>query len=185
MLFRSECALVYHSPFELLVATILSAQCTDERVNMVTPRLFAKYPTPQKLAKSTQAGVEKLIHSTGFFRNKATNIRGMAKALVEQHGGEVPPDLDALVELPGIGRKTANVVLGTSFGIASGVVVDTHVKRICNLLGFTTKKDPVQIERDLVQLIPRKEWINFSHRLIRSEERRGGQECRSRWSPDQ
>lgn len=161
-----ECALVYHSPFELLVATILSAQCTDERVNMVTPRLFAKYPTPQKLAKSTQAGVEKLIHSTGFFRNKATNIRGMAKALVEQHGGEVPPDLDALVELPGIGRKTANVVLGTSFGIASGVVVDTHVKRICNLLGFTTKKDPVQIERDLVQLIPRKEWINFSHRLI-------------------
>jgi endonuclease-3 len=161
-----ECALVHNSPFELLVATILSAQCTDERVNMLTPDLFAKYPTPEKLAKSTQAGVEKLIHSTGFFRNKATNLRGMAKALVEQHGGEVPCDLDALVELPGIGRKTANVVLGTSFGIASGVVVDTHVKRICNLLGFTTKKDPVQIERDLIELIPKKDWINFSHRLI-------------------
>ena len=160
------CALTHNSPFELLVATILSAQCTDERVNMVTPVLFKKYPTPEKLAKATQAGVEKIIRSTGFFRNKATNIRSMAKALVEEHGGKVPQDLDALVQLPGIGRKTANVVLGTSFGIASGVVVDTHVKRISNLLGLTTSKNPEIIERDLMEIVPRKEWIDFSHRLI-------------------
>ena len=161
-----ECALRHETAFELLVATILSAQCTDQRVNQVTPPLFAKYPTAEKMARATQASVEKLIRSTGFFRAKATNIRGMSRALVAEHDGDVPRDLDSLVQLPGIGRKTANVVLGTAFGIPSGVVVDTHVKRICNLLGLTKRKNPDQIERDLIEIIPRKEWINFSHRLI-------------------
>ena len=161
-----ECALIHETAFELLVATILSAQCTDERVNKVTPQLFAKYPTAEKMARATQASVEKLIHSTGFFRAKATNIRGMSQTLVQEHNGNVPRDLDLLVQLPGVGRKTANVVLGTAFGIPSGVVVDTHVKRICNLLGLTKRKNPDQIERDLIELVPQKEWINFSHRLI-------------------
>ena len=162
----AECALHYTQPHELLIATILSAQCTDDRVNKVTPPLFAKYPTAEKMSRATQASVEKLIHSTGFFRAKATNIRGMSRALVEEHNGDVPRDLDSLVRLPGVGRKTANVVLGTAFGIPSGVVVDTHVKRICNLLGLTKRKSPDQIERDLIEIIPQKEWINFSHRLI-------------------
>ncbi len=163
---NAECALLHHNAFELLVATILSAQCTDERVNMVTPKLFAKYPTPQKLARSEQEDVETIIHSLGFFRAKATNIRAMAQQLVESHKGEVPTNLEQLVALPGIGRKTANVVLGTAFGIASGVVVDTHVKRLSRLMGLTTAKTPEQIERDLMQLLPPEEWVNFSHRLI-------------------
>jgi endonuclease-3 len=162
----AECALLHSNPFELLVATILSAQCTDERVNMVTPKLFAKYPTPQRLATAPQDDVETIIHSLGFFRAKANSIRGMAQQLVELYNGEIPTDLEQLIALPGIGRKTANVVLGTAFGIASGVVVDTHVKRITRLLGLTAATTPEQIERDLMQLLPPEEWVNFSHRLI-------------------
>ena len=160
------CALTHESPFQLLVATILSAQCTDERVNMVTPALFAKYPAPEALARAPQAAVEKIIKSTGFFRAKATSLRGMAKALVEQHGGVVPRELEELVSMPGVGRKTANVVLGTAFGIPTGVVVDTHVKRITYLLGLTRNTNPERVERDLMALLPKKEWIDFSHRLI-------------------
>ena len=161
-----KCALQHDNPYELLAATILSAQCTDERVNMVTPALFEKFPNPAALAKARQSTVEKLIRSTGFFRAKATNLIAMAKAVVSEHGGEIPRTLEELVELPGVGRKTANVLLGTAFGIPSGVVVDTHVKRISNLLGLTESKNPDIIERDLMQIIPQKEWINFSHRLI-------------------
>ena len=160
------CALSHDSGYQLVAATILSAQCTDERVNMVTPKLFEKFPTPFELAKSKQADVEQIIKSTGFFRAKAANLRGMAQALVEEHEGKLPRDLDSMIKLPGVGRKTANVVLGTAFGIASGVVVDTHVKRINNLLGLTTSKNPTIIERELNAILPRKEWINYSHRLI-------------------
>ena len=163
---QAECALIHASPFQLLVATILSAQCTDERVNSVTPRLFQKYPTPAALADSTQDDVEAIVQSLGFFRAKATHIRGMARRLVEVHGGEIPRTLDELVQLPGVGRKTANVVLGTAFGIPSGVVVDTHVRRITGLLGLTQHTDPVKIEIDLQKLLPSSEWIQFSHRLI-------------------
>lgn len=162
----AECALHHDNPFQLLAATILSAQCTDERVNMVTPQLFKKYPTPGKLAKATQGDVEKIIQSCGFYRNKATNLRGMAQALVDRHDGELPRDLDALTALPGVGRKTANVVLGTAFGIPSGVVVDTHVKRISRLLGLTDSANPEIVERDLAATLPQREWINYSHRLI-------------------
>ena len=156
------CALRHESPYQLLVATILSAQCTDERVNIVTPALFARYPTAQALAKANQEDVEELIRSTGFYRNKATNLIGMAKAVVEKHhGGELPRTLDELVQLPGVGRKTANVLLGTAFGIPSGVVVDTHVKRISHLLGLTTSDNPEQIERDLMELLPPKNGSTF------------------------
>lgn len=161
-----ECALHHESAFQLLVATILSAQCTDERVNMVTPELFAKYPDAVALAKARQSSVEKLVKSTGFFRNKATNLREMARAVVDEHDGEIPGDLDALVALPGVGRKTANVVLGTWFGIPTGVVVDTHVKRITGLLGLVESGNPVIVERELMELLPESEWIDFSHRLI-------------------
>ena len=163
---EATCALNHETPFQLLVATILSAQCTDERVNKETPALFEKYGTPELMAKATQKQIEKLIKSLGFFRNKATNIRAMAKQLVEEHDGEVPETLDELVALAGVGRKTANVVLGTAFGIPSGVVVDTHVKRISNLLGLTTSKNPDIIERDLMARLPQKEWIDYSHRMI-------------------
>jgi len=163
---EAVCALYHESPFQLLVATILSAQCTDARVNLVTPALFEKYPGPQALSAAKQADVEELIRSTGFYRAKATNLIGMAKGLMEQHGGELPQTLDELVKLPGVGRKTANVLLGTAFGIASGVVVDTHVKRLSRLLGLTKRTTPEHIEQDLVRTIPFKEWINFSHRLI-------------------
>ena len=172
----AECALKHDSPFQLLAATILSAQCTDERVNMVTPALFAKYPTPAALAAAKQADVEKIIQSTGFFRAKATNLRGMAQALVEQFDGELPRTLDEMVSLPGVGRKTANVVLGTAFGLPTGVVVDTHVKRLTRLLGLTKNLDPVRIEQDLAALLPKSEWINFSHRLIHH----GRQICNAR-----
>lgn len=161
-----ECALTHDSPFQLAVATILSAQCTDERVNVVTPVLFKQYPTPQKLAKASQAEIEAIIQSTGFFRNKAKNILGFANAIVNEHGGVVPRELTALVKLPGVGRKTANVVLGTAFGIASGVVVDTHVTRLANRMGLTETEDAVKIERDLMQLLPQERWINFSHAMI-------------------
>ncbi len=160
------CALNHRNPYELLVATILSAQCTDERVNRVTPELFAQYPTPQALAETEQAEVEELIRSTGFFRNKAKNIIGMARAVVSDHEGEIPSDLEALVALPGVARKTANVITGTAFGIPTGIVVDTHVTRITGLLGLTHEKDPVKIEHDLVALVPKEDWINFGHRII-------------------
>lgn len=160
------CALNHTGAYQLLVATILSAQCTDARVNLVTPALFARYPDPASLAKADLAELEALIHSTGFFRAKAKNLRAMAAKIVEEHGGEVPAGLDALTALPGIGRKTANVVLGTAFGIASGVVVDTHVKRLAYRLGLTDSTDPKVIERDLIKIVPRKHWVNFSHRLI-------------------
>jgi endonuclease III len=161
-----ECALVHDSPFELLIATILSAQCTDVRVNIVTKELFAKYSTPAALYALPIAQLEKLIQSTGFFRNKAKNIHDCCEKLVKEHGGEVPAELDKLVKLPGVGRKTANVVLGTAFEIASGVVVDTHVTRLSQRLGLTTHEDAVKIERDLISVLPKKEWIDFSHRLI-------------------
>ena len=160
------CALEHESPFQLLVATILSAQCTDERVNIVTPVLFSQYPDAAALAVSTQDDVEKIVKSTGFFRAKAKNIRGMAAKLVEEFGGEIPHTVEELTSLPGVGRKTANVLLGTAFGIASGVVVDTHVKRIAKLLGLTKHTDPDKVERDLMGLLPKKEWVNFAHRLI-------------------
>jgi endonuclease-3 len=162
----AECALHHRNPFELLVATILSAQCTDERVNMVTPELFRKFPTPEKLAQASQIAVEQIIKSTGFFRAKAQNLRGMAQKLTTEFGGALPRTVEELTTLPGVGRKTANVLLGTSFGLATGVVVDTHVKRITFLLGLTRNTDPVKVEQDLMSLLPRKDWVNFSHRLI-------------------
>lgn len=162
----ATCALRHESPFQLLAATILSAQCTDERVNLVTPTLFARFPTPQALAGASQPAVEKLIQTCGFFRAKATSLRGMAQRLVSEFGGEIPQTLEELISLPGVGRKTANVVLGTAFGIASGVVVDTHVQRITRLLGLSQGRTPEAIERDLMTLLPRTEWVNYSHRLI-------------------
>ena len=160
------CALNHESPFQLLAATILSAQCTDERVNLVTPELFCRWPTPQALAVAKQSDVEEVVHSTGFFRAKAANLIGMAAGLVEHHHGELPRTLVELTALPGVGRKTANVLLGTAFGIPSGVVVDTHVKRITTLLGLTQATSAERIEQDLMALLPESEWINFSHRLI-------------------
>jgi len=162
----ATCALVHDTPFELLIATILSAQCTDERVNIVTKDLFKKYPTPVALAAVPIPRLERLIQSTGFFRNKAKNIHSCCVKLVEEHGGEVPADMEKLVHLPGVGRKTANVVLGTAFRIASGVVVDTHVTRLSQRLGLSEHEDPVKIERDLAAQLPREEWIDFSHRMI-------------------
>jgi endonuclease-3 len=162
----ATCALTHQNAYQLIVATILSAQCTDERVNMVTPTLFAKYPDVRALAAADQSELEAMIRSTGFFRAKSTSLRGMAKAVVEDFGREIPRTLDELVTLPGVGRKTANVVLGTVWGIATGIVVDTHVKRITNLLGLTKSTNPEQIEQDLMQLVPQSEWVDFSHRLI-------------------
>ncbi|HEY6563800.1 MAG TPA: endonuclease III [Pirellulaceae bacterium] len=162
----AECALRHSNPLQLLIATILSAQCTDERVNLVTRTLFSKYRTARDFAACPQAELEEAIRSTGFFRNKAKHIRACCEVLVREHGGEVPAELDALVKLPGIGRKTANVVLGTAYGLATGVVVDTHVMRLSRRLGLTRHRDPVKIEQDLMQALPTKEWVNFSHRLI-------------------
>ncbi|MCA9320988.1 MAG: endonuclease III [Planctomycetes bacterium] len=161
-----RCELDYESPFQLIIAVILSAQCTDVRVNMVTPALFARFPDPQDLAHADLTEVESLVRSTGFFRNKAKNIVGCARLLVERHQGEVPRTMDALLELPGVARKTANVVLGECFGIAKGVVVDTHVTRLSNLLGLTTHRDAKRIEQDLMALLPKSRWIKFSHQLI-------------------
>jgi endonuclease-3 len=162
----AHCALNFRDPFELLVATILSAQCTDVRVNLVTPELFRQFPDARALAAAPLETVMELIHSTGFFRAKATNLIGMAQGLVADHGGEVPRDLEALVRLPGVGRKTANVVLGNAFGIASGVVVDTHVKRLAYRMGLTDEASPEAVERDLEVLFPRTQWVDLSHRLI-------------------
>jgi endonuclease-3 len=162
----ADCALHHNSAFQLLTATILSAQCTDERVNQATPELFRRFPDAHALALASQPDVEAIVKPLGFFRAKAKNIRGMALALVERHGGEVPTSLDLLVQLPGVGRKTASVVLGTWFGIPSGIVVDTHVTRLSNLLGLVKSSNPEIIERELMQLLPQEEWIMFSHRLI-------------------
>jgi len=162
----ATCALNFTNPLELLIATILSAQCTDVRVNIVTEKLFRRYRTAADYAAARLPTLEREIQSTGFFRNKAKNIKACCKALVLGYNGDVPQDLDALVELPGVGRKTANVVLGTAFGLPTGVVVDTHVTRISRRLGLTAHTDPVKIERDLMELLPRKEWIDFSHRMI-------------------
>ena len=159
-------ALDWEDPLELLVATILSAQTTDVRVNAVTPTLFAKYPTAADYAEADPAELEEDIRPTGFFRNKAKSLRGMARALVEDHGGEVPRTMDELVALPGVGRKTANVVLGNAFGRDEGVVVDTHVRRLSNRLGFTAQNDPEKIEKDLMQTVPKRDWTVFSHLLI-------------------
>ncbi len=172
----AHCALRFESPFQLLVATILSAQCTDERVNQVTAELFARYPTAEKLDRVPLSRLETLIKSTGFFRNKAKNIKACCRELVKRYGGQVPADLDALVALPGVGRKTANVVLGTAFGEPTGIVVDTHVGRIVRRLGLTTQREPNKVEQDLMELIPRSEWIDFSHRLIHH----GRQVCKAR-----
>src|SRR6059036_3708963 len=163
----ATCALHHTNPLELLVATILSAQSTDARVNIVTPSLFAKYKTAQDYAAANPAVFEQDIHSTGFFRNKTKSIIGMAQALLERHGGKVPDTMEELVQLPGVGRKNANVVLGTWFGKNEGIVVDTHVQRLATLLGLTKQRDPVKIERDLVTLVPRDKWTWFSHTLIR------------------
>ena len=163
---NATCALDHHSALQLLVATILSAQCTDARVNKVTPVLFAKYRTPGEYASADPKVFEREIQSTGFFRNKTKSILGMAQALVERHGGNVPDTMEELVELPGVGRKTANVILGTWFGKNEGVVVDTHVHRIARLLTLTRQDDAVKIERDLMALVPRGKWSVFSHMVI-------------------
>ncbi len=162
----SHCSLRHHTPLQLLVATILSAQCTDERVNQVTPALFRRYKKPEDFAAAGEGELETAIASTGFFRNKAKSLRGMARALVERHGGQVPRTMEELVELPGVGRKTANVVLGNAFGINVGVVVDTHVGRLSQRLGLSKHTDPVKIERDLVEIVPREDWTLWSHLMI-------------------
>jgi endonuclease-3 len=162
----ATCALHFHSPLELLVATILSAQCTDARVNQVTKDLFRKYRTAADYARARLPELERDIQSTGFFRNKAKSIQESCRALLDRYDGEVPREIEQLVELPGIGRKTANVVLGTAYGIASGVVVDTHVTRISYRLGLTREKDAKRIEKELMGLFPEKDWIMLSHRLI-------------------
>jgi len=161
-----KCALTHTSAWELLVATILSAQCTDVRVNIVTPGLFAKYPTPQSLAAATPEQIEPEIRSTGFYRNKAKSIVGAAKKIISEFGGKVPTEMEKLLTLPGVARKTANVVLGSFFGIASGVVVDTHVHRLSRRLQLTTEDDPKKIEQNLMAIIPQEKWIDFSHQLI-------------------
>ena len=157
-------ALNFNSPFELLVATILSAQCTDERVNIVTESLFKKYKTPEDYVKANQEELEKDIYSTGFYRQKAKSIKKCCQALIEKYNGEVPADFDALTKLPGVGRKTASVVAGNAFGIPA-IAVDTHVIRLSNLLGFVNTKDPVKIETKLKELLPKKDWVNASHLL--------------------
>ncbi len=162
----AHCELNYRNPFELLVATILSAQCTDVRVNLVTPELFRRWPDAAALAEATQEELETVIRSTGFFRNKARNLLGMARALVAEHGGEVPATMAELRPLPGVGRKTANVVLGNAFGRSEGVTVDTHVLRLTALLGLTRQTTAEPVERDLMALVPREDWALVSHLLI-------------------
>lgn len=162
----ATCALHHSNPWELLVATILSAQCTDERVNKVTPGLFAKYPTMQDLAHADVREIAMDVKSTGFFNNKAKSIQGAARTLLEKFGGQIPRDIEQLTTVPGAARKTANVVLGTGFGIPSGVVVDTHVTRIANRLDLSRQSDAVKIERDLMKILPQDRWILFSHQVI-------------------
>jgi endonuclease-3 len=161
----AHCALHFANPLQLLIATILSAQCTDKRVNMVTPALFRKYPDAAAFATAESAELEQAIASTGFFRNKARNIIACCRRIMEQHAGQVPGTLDELVELPGVGRKTANVILGEAFDVP-GITVDTHVGRLSRRLGLTVHTDPVKVEQDLMRVIPKKEWTMFSHRMI-------------------
>ena len=162
----AHCALDHRNAFELLVATILSAQCTDVRVNLVTPALFARYPDAAALAEADRGELETMIKSTGFFRNKAKSLEGMARALVAEYGGAVPRTMEELTRLPGVGRKTANVILGNAFGINDGIVVDTHVTRLANRLGLTRETDAVKIEQALIPLFPRERWTMLSHLLI-------------------
>jgi len=161
-----ECALTHRSPWELLVATILSAQCTDVRVNMVTPELFRRFPTPQAMAQATLPDLEELIRTTGFFHNKAKSIQGAAQRVIEEFGGQVPQTLAELITIPGAARKTANVVLGVCFGKAEGVVVDTHVFRIARRLGLAKGDTPQKVEQDLMKILPQSRWIDFSHQII-------------------
>jgi endonuclease-3 len=161
-----ECALTHQSPWELLVATILSAQCTDVRVNMVTPELFRRFPTPQKMATATLPQLEALIRTTGFFRNKAKSIQGAARKVVAEFDGKVPQTLAELISIPGAARKTANVVLGVAFGKAEGVVVDTHVFRIARRLGLAKGETPEKVEQELMRILPESRWIGFSHQII-------------------
>jgi endonuclease-3 len=162
----AHCELEFQTPFQLLVATILSAQCTDKRVNIVTRSLFRKYPTPGDFAAVSQSELENEIRTTGFYRNKAKNLRAMAKDVLDLYGGEVPRSMEALLRLAGVGRKTANVVLGNAFGVNEGIVVDTHVARLAQRFKLTPERDPEKIEKDLMRLIPKEEWTNFSHWLI-------------------
>jgi endonuclease-3 len=173
---NAVCALDHRSPWELLVATILSAQCTDVRVNMVTPELFRRYPTPQAMAKATLPELEGLIRTTGFFRNKAKSIQGAARKLIADFGGEIPQTLGELITIPGVARKTANVVLGVCFGKAEGVVVDTHVFRIARRLELAKGDTPEKVEQELMQVLPRERWISFSHQIIQH----GRQVCEAR-----
>jgi endonuclease-3 len=163
---NAHCALHHENAFQLLLATILSAQCTDEKVNQVTPALFARYQFPKDFAEADLSDLEQMIRPTGFFKNKAKSLKGAGQTIVERHQGLVPQSMEELVEVPGVGRKTANVVLGVAFGIPSGIVVDTHVGRLSFRLGLTVSQNPVQIERDLQQLVPKKDWIQWSHLLI-------------------
>lgn len=162
----AECALHHENAYQLLIATILSAQCTDERVNKETPALFAAYPDPPALAAAPREDVEEAVRSTGFYRNKAKSIQEASQRIVHEYGGDVPQTMDELLTLKGVARKTANVVLGTWYGLATGVVVDTHVKRLSNRLGLTEETKPEKIEKDLMALVPQEEWVNFSHMVI-------------------
>ncbi len=173
----ATCALTHDNPFQLLISTILSAQCTDVRVNQVTSTLYRKYPSPETFAYANPAELEQEIRPTGFFRNKAKSIMGASKLIVEEFGGQVPKTMEQLLTLPGVARKTANVVLGTAFGIASGVVVDTHVQRLSERLDLSKNTDPKKIENDLMKIIPPERWILFSHQLIWH----GRRVCRARY----
>jgi endonuclease-3 len=172
----AECALRYQNPFELLVATILSAQSTDKTVNQITPALFKKYPTPAAMAAAALAALEEAVRSSGFFHNKAKNLKACAAAIVNDHHGEVPRTMEALIKLPSVGRKTANVVLGNAFSINAGVVVDTHIQRLSQRLGFSNENTPEKIERDLMAIVPQEEWTAFSHWMIQH----GRQVCAAR-----
>jgi endonuclease-3 len=163
---EAECALNHRSPWELLVATILSAQCTDVRVNLVTPELFRRFPTPAAMAKAKLPEIETLIRSTGFFHNKAKSIQGAARKVVEEFGGQVPQTLAELITLPGVARKTASVVLGVCFSKAEGIVVDTHVLRIARRLGLAKSESPQKVEQELMRILPQSRWISFSHQII-------------------
>lgn len=173
---RAVCELDYRTSWELLVATVLSAQCTDERVNRVTPQVFRRWPGPAELAAASQTEVEEAIRTAGLYRSKAKNLRETARRVAQEYGGEVPPDLDALLGLPGVGRKTAKVVLGEAFGIAAGVAVDTHVRRLAGRIGLSSSGDPEAVARDLEALTPREEWIDLSKRLVLH----GRRVCRAR-----
>lgn len=163
---QAGCSLDHRSPFELLMATILSAQCTDERVNMVTPALFKKYPGPAQLAAAPLPDIESLVRSTGFYKNKARSLKEASRSITQNFGGEVPRDMEELLTLRGVARKTANVVLGSAYGIAAGVVVDTHVKRLAFRLGMTKETDPVKVEAALMKAVPKPDWIWFAHALV-------------------